>query len=244
MIAIVNIFNRKKLKNNLGSLKLKNIGIAAGFGVGFVLIYDTWTNIGWWYLIYPHTLGSLSAVFTAGIPFMIYHLFSGVITFVAIALPIISYNTMNNKIDIPIKIKNSHKVSILAIAFGLILLSFSGTAMHIPEKSEIWLENSDEMSVKLVVIGDNWMIKDNIFAYEEETVFSILEEFTERNDISLESTYYEQFDSVLIESLGINYNGEEGKYWQYYVNNDIPMIGCDKYYIFNGDCIEWRFESV
>jgi len=244
LIAIVNIFNRKKLKNNFGRLKLKNISIAAGLGIGFVLIYDTWTNIGWWYLIYPHTLGSLSAVFTAGIPFMIYHMFSGVITFVAIALPIVSFASMNNKIEIPIKIKNYHKIPILALAICLIALSFTGSAMQIPEKSEIWLENSDETSVKLVVIGDKWMIKDNIFAYEDETVFSILEEFTDRNSISLETTYYEQFDSVLIDSIGINQNGEGSKYWQYYVNGDIPMVGCDKFNIFNGDIIEWRFELV
>ena len=244
MIAIVNIFYRKKFKNNLGKIKLKNIGIAAGLGIGFVLIYDTWTNVGWWYLIYPHTIGSLSAVFAAGIPFMIYHMISGVITFVAIALPIVSFAPMNYKIEIPIKIKNSHKIPILALVIGLIALSFTGTAIQIPEKSEIWLENSDETSVKLVVIGDTWMIKDNIFAYKEETVFSILEEFTERNSIFLKSTYYEQFDSVLIDSIGINQNGGNGKYWQYYVNGDIPMVGCDKFNIFNGDYIEWRFELV
>jgi len=244
MIAIVNIFNRKKLKDNIGKLKLKNIGIAAGLGIGFVLIYDTWTNIGWWYLIYPHTIGSLSAVFTAGIPFMIYHMISGVITFVAIALPIISFASMNYKIEIPIKIKNTHKIPVLALIMGLIALSFTGTAMQIPEKSEIWLENSDNTSVKLIVIGDKWIIKDNIFAYKEETVFSILDEFSERNNIFLKSTYFEQFDSVLIDTIGINQNGDNGKYWQYYVNGEIPMVGCDKYNIFNGDYIEWRFELV
>lgn len=242
IIAIVNIFNRKRFRNGLGTLKLKNIGFAAGLGIGFVLTYDMWTNIGWWYLIYPHTLGSLAAVFTAGIPFMIYHIISGVFTFVAIALPVVSFVSMNHKIEIPVKIKNTHKIPILALTIGLIALSFTGSAMQVPEKSEIWLENSDEASVKMVIIGDEWIVKDNIFAYEGDTVFSILEEFTQRNDISLESTYYDQFDSILIDSIENNQNGNDGMYWQYYVNDEIPMVGCDKYEISNGDYIKWTFE--
>lgn len=244
IIAIINIFNRKKFRNGLGTLKLKSIGFAAGLGVGFVLMYDVWTNIGWWYLIYPHTLGSLAAVFTAGIPFMVYHMISGVFTFVAIALPIVFLTSMNHKIEIPVKIKNTHKIPILALTVGLIALSFTGTAMQVPEKSEIWLESSDETSVNVVIIGDEWMVKDNIFAYEGDTVFSILEELSNRNDISLESTYYEQFDSILIDSIGNNQNVNGGRYWQYYVNDEIPMVGCDKYEISNGDYIEWSFETT
>ena len=116
--------------------------------------------------------------------------------------------------------------------------------MQIPEKSEIWLENSDETSVKIVLLGDVLLVKDNIFAYEGDTVFSMLEKIVERNYVSLKSTYYEQFDSILIDSIGNNQNGDNGKYWQYYVNDKIPTIGCDKYEISNGDHIEWIFEII
>ncbi|EMR74105.1 hypothetical protein MBGDN05_00067 [Thermoplasmatales archaeon SCGC AB-539-N05] len=244
MIALVNIFNRNKFGKSLGELKIRNIGIAAGLGIGFVLIYDVWTNIGWWYLIYPHTTNSLAAVFTAGIPFMIYHMLSGAFTFIVIALPIVAYVSMGNKIEMPLKIRNVHKIPVAILVLCLVALSFTGTAMQIPEKSEIWLENSDETSIKIVIFGDGWLVKDNIFAYDGDTVFSILEEISERNDVSLEFTYYEQFDSILIDSIGNNQNGNDGKYWQYYVNGDIPMVGCDKYNVSNGDCIEWRFEAI
>ena len=245
IIALVNIFNRNKFEKNLGELKIKNIGIAAGLGIGFVLIYDVWTNIGWWYLIYPHTANSLAAVFTAGIPFMIYHLISGAFTFIAIALPIVSYVSMKHKIEMPLKIKNIHKIPVTILALCLVVLSFTGTAMQMPEKSEIWLENSDETSVKIAIIGDEWKVQDNVIAYEGDTVFSILEEVTRRNNILLKYTYYEQFDSILIDSMNDNFNGENDMYWQYYINGDIPMVGCDKYYdISNGDCIEWKFEVI
>lgn len=244
MIAVINIFNRNRFRKGLGELKLKNIGIAAGLGIGFVLIYDIWTNIGWWYLIYPHTSNTLAAVFTAGIPFMIYHMISGVITFVAIALPVVSFVSMKHTIELPLKIKTIYKIPVAALALCLIALSFTGTAMQVPEKSEVWLEDSDQTSVKMVIIGDGWRMEDNIFAYDGETVFSILEEFAQRNDVSLEYTYYESFDSMLINSINNDLNGGGDKYWQYYVNGDIPMVGCDNYDISNGDYVEWRFETI
>jgi len=249
MIALITIFNRSRFRKGLGKLKLKNIGIAAGLGIGFVLIYDVWTNFGWWYLIYPHTAETLGAVFAAGVPFMIYHMISGVFTFVVIALPVVSFVSSEYKIEMPLKIKNIHKIPVAALALCLIALSFTGTAMQIPEKSEIWLEKSDETSVKMVIIGDGWRIEDNIFAYDGDTAFSILEKCSLRNDFSFEYTYYEQFDSVLIDSINNDVNGDGGKYWQYYASTyengeSPPMVGCDKYEVSNGDYIVWSFEAV
>jgi hypothetical protein len=244
MIGLVNIFKRDKLRDKLGELRLRNAGIAAGLGIGFVLIYDVWTNIGWWYLMYPHTVKSFAMVFTAGIPFMVYHMISGVVTFLVIALPILAYVSQKTNIQLSVKFRNIHKIPVAALALCLIALSFTGTAMQVPEKSEIWLEKSDETSVKMVIIGDGWTIEDNLVAYNDDTVFSLLERSSSRNVFSIEYTYYEQFDSILIDSINNDENGKDGKYWQYYVNGDIPMIGADKYSISNGDYIEWTFEII
>ena len=244
MIALINVFNKERFKRGFGEFRLKNVGIAAGFGIGFVLIYDVWTNIGWWYIMYPHTLNSFAMVFTAGIPFMIYHLISGVVTFIVIALPVLVYVSKKTNIELPVRIKNVHKIPVAVLALCLIALSFTGTALQVPEKSEIWFEKSDETSVKIVILGDGWTIEDNIVAYDDVTVFSLLERTLSKNSFSLEYTYYEQFDSILIDSINGVENGEDGKYWQYYVNGDIPMIGADKYSVTNGDYVEWRFETI
>ena len=249
IIAVINIFNRDRFRKGLGELKLKNIGMAAGLGIGFVLIFDMWTNIGWWYLVYPHTPNTLAAVFTAGIPFMIYHMISGVFTFVAIALPVVALISMKHAIEMPLKIKTIYKIPVATLALCLIALSFTGTAMQIPEKSEMWLEDSDQTSVKIVILGDGWTMEDNLIAYDDDTVFSILERTTSRNGFSFEYTYYEEFDALLIDSINGVVNGDGGEYWQYYVSSfengeNPPMVGCDDYDISNGDYIEWRFETI
>ena len=244
MIAVINILNRERFRNSLSTIKLKSIGITAGLGVGFVLIYDVWTNLGWWYLIYPHTLGNLAAVFAAGIPFMINHLVSGVATFVLIALPFIVYLSRAHKIQIPIRIKTIHKIPIVAIVLCLMVLSFTGTAMQVPQKSGIWLEKSEKTSVTIAIQGEGWAVTDHVVAYNGDTAFSVVKRCAERNALVFKSTYYASFDSTLIDQIGDTVNGHNGKYWQYYVNGDLPMVGCDKYTVSNGDSMVWRFESV
>lgn len=244
LIALMNFVNRNRLWKGLGQFRLKTVGLLAGLGVGFVLIYDVWTNIGWWYLMYPHDAASLAAVFTAGLPFMVYHMISGVVTFVAIALPVLVYVSKKTQLHLPFKLRMTQKVPIVIVVLGLIALSFTGTALKVPEKSEIWLEKSDQTSVYVVIMGEGWTITDHLVAYKGETVLSLLERCAERNDFTVEYTYYEQFDSTLIDSIHGVINGNDGKYWQYYVNGELPMIGADKCLISNGDSLKWSFEVV
>ena len=46
---------------------------------------------------------------------------------------------------------------------------------------------------------------------------------------------------VLVSKIADKANGQEQKYWQFYVNGKQPMVSADKYLPKNGDQIEWRF---
>ena len=246
IIALLNLFNKERLWNRLGQFHMKNIGLMAGLGIGFVLIYDIWTNMGWWYLMYPHDVPSLALVYTAGLPFMIYHMISGIVTFVAIGVPLLLYAA--KKKDIlhiqPIKLQTIHKIPAVLLVLGLITLSFTGTAMQVPQKSEIWIEKSDQTSARIMIEADSWTITDNLVAYQGDTAFSLLKRCAEKNGFSIESTYYTEFDSTLIESINNVVSGTDGKYWQYSVNGELPTIGADKYIVTNGDTIRWSFKAI
>jgi len=124
IIALLSILGKKQWLTGLQSIRLKNIGCAIGLAVGFVLLYDFWTNIGWWYLMYPHSLESLSLVLTAGIPFMIYHLLSGVITFLFIALPVVSHSSLSVSLPLQKQEPILQKIPLIAITGIFILLCF------------------------------------------------------------------------------------------------------------------------
>ena len=244
LIGLINLFSRDKLWNGFKQINPKIVGLAAGLGIGFVLIYDIWTNIGWWYLLYPHDLTSLIAVFTAGLPFMVYHMVSGLITFIAIAVPILMYATIKKDTTQlhPFKLTTMHKIPAVLIVLCLVALCFSGSATEVPQKSEIWFEKSDQTSIRIVIIGANWTIDDNFISYKGDTAFSILERCAEKNGLTIDSSYYKQFDSILVNSINNEIGGTNGKYWQYYVNDELPMVGADKCFITNGDSLRWSFE--
>ncbi len=244
IIGLLTLLNKNRIWNSLGQFRLKSIGLMAGLGIGSVLLYDIWTNMGWWYLMYPHDVPSLIMVYTAGLPFMLYHLISGIVTFTIIGLPIIFYVTKKNTQmqTQPFHLKMIHKVPAILLVFSLVALSFTGTALKVPQNSEIWVEKSNQTSVKILINGAGWTITDNLVAYPGDTAYSLLERSAQQNGFTVESTYYEQFDSTLINSINNAVGGTDGKYWQYYVNGQLPEIGADKCILTNGDVVSWSFE--
>jgi hypothetical protein len=244
MISLICIITRRKTIPRFQQLRLQNIAVSAGIGIGFALIYDVWTNTGWWFLMYPHTLESFIAVFIAGIPFMIYHMISATLTFTLIGLPVLFMMTQKKQLSLPAQLPSAQKMALIAVTGLFITLSFTGSAVQIPHHSEIWLEDAEQTSITLTIEGNDWTVKDSITTVKSTTVLSVLERVCERNSIEIDTMYYTDFDSTLITSLNGDENGENDYYWQYYVNDELPMVGCDVYQVSNGDSILWRFENV
>ena len=70
------------------------VPLLMGAGVLGVIIYDLWTNFGFWLGysklgFYPQTLGGLSTVFIAGIPSTVWHLLSTSIAIACVAVPLL-----------------------------------------------------------------------------------------------------------------------------------------------------------
>lgn len=244
LIGLLSMLSRDRLWNHLGPMRLKTVSLMAGLGVGTVLLYDVWTNMGWWYLMYPHDISSLVLVYTAGVPFMLYHLVSGIVTFSAIGVPVLYYVTKkhDHRQLHPFRIKNIYKIPAVILVLGLITVSFTGTALKVPQKSEIWVEKSDSTSVRIIIHGDDWTLTDNLVAYQGDTALMLLERSAQQNRFSIHTTYYASFDATLVDSINNDIGGTNGKYWQYYVNGMLPTTGADKYLLTNGDVLMWSYE--
>ena len=78
---------------------------------------------------------------------------------------------------------------------------------------------------------------------EEGTVFSGLLNYGEENNIGVEFNNNYDF-GVFIESIAGIENGDDGKYWQYYVNDILGDVAADKKVLEGEDEVEWRFEEV
>jgi len=98
--AIIYFLSRKKsdvIRSDLSRVSRASALNAAGYGVVFALVYDVWTNIGAWFLMYPHTLEGLMTCYIMAIPFMLYHMLSGALTFVTVGLPFVALHELKSR---------------------------------------------------------------------------------------------------------------------------------------------------
>jgi hypothetical protein len=243
ILAAVSFLLRRRLRPLYESLSVRTVGFTLGLGVGFVLLYDCWTNLGWWYLLYPHTASALGMVFAAGLPFMLYHLISGLVTFSLIGLPILLI--VSKKLPLPSlrPLRRVHQVPIVCLVVGLVALSFSGMAARVPEHSEVWLAQTDATSVLVTVQGSDWTLSDHVMAYQGETAFSLVKRFASSHQLAFNATYYASFDAWLVNGIGPD-AGHDSTYWQYYVNGVLPMVGADHCPVSNGQSLVWSFEKT
>ena len=70
-------------------------------GIIFALVYDTWTNFGVFRINYNHTIDNLFLVYVLGIPFMLYHILSSIMTFSLVGFPVYcALRNQNASLDI------------------------------------------------------------------------------------------------------------------------------------------------
>ena len=243
MVSFLLLKTKKISHQSLTTINLKSIGLCIGVGMISTLMYDVWTNAGWWYLMYPHTLETFISVFVAGIPFMIYHQLSTTFTFLTIAIPI-GYVLLNKyNLIIPNKHQNFERIPLVLVTLALVLLSFSGSTMAVPNQTDIWLEDSPETSVSITVKGSSWQITDQFILTEQQSVLETLHLLAEKHDFTVDSYFDETFDATMITSINNDINGNDGFYWQYMVNKKTPMTGADNTFVTNGDAILWHFSQ-
>lgn len=246
LISFMFLQMRNKTQHSLHTITLKSVGLCLGVGMISTLMYDIWTNAGWWYLMYPHTIETFSSVFFAGIPFMLYHQLSTVFTFLTVAIPI-GY-LLSNKIQMRIPQYNYSKhsfenIPLITVTALLILLSFSGSTMAAPAQTDIWLNDSPETSVTITVDGSNWEITDHFILTNDQSVLEVLQLLSEKHEFNVETYFDETYDATMITSIRMDANGEDNNYWQYQVNGKVPLTGADKTVVSNGDAIIWHFSQ-
>lgn len=75
------------------------------------------------------------------------------------------------------------------------------------------------------------------------TALAMLEKIHEIDETFILKTKRYEGLGTLVEQLGESTNGESGKYWHYYINDELPMVGADQHVLKNGDHVLWRFET-
>lgn len=143
------------------------------------------------------------------------------------------------------------KINIITtIGIGIILIFISSLIMFSDKteqpisQEEIGVSQENVKKEIVLLVIDDSEGTPRIFEVElneEATAFDLLRDKAEELDIFLKIKNYDF--GILIEAIGDKENGQDGKYWLYYVNGEMPMISVDQQAIESGDKIEFKFEK-
>ncbi len=106
--------------------------------------------------------------------------------------------------------------------------------------------NTGKASATIEIDFGDGIAYSSVFTLDNSTVFEFLLEVEKNGDINIETTYWEQFDSYIVDSItyqGTKYEAGLSAYWAFYINGQPAMEGADKIYVQNDDLIEWKFEK-
>lgn len=115
-------------------------------------------------------------------------------------------------------------------------------SLELQEKSQEILQEVVEKRISYIINkGEGEILQYQIAFAPDSTVFSLLEELSQRKNFEISYKIYSEM-GVFVESIDGAKNGTDGKYWQYWVNGKLPMVAADIMQIKEGDIIEWKFE--
>jgi len=98
-------------------------------------------------------------------------------------------------------------------------------------------------NVSLKITSPDWTFDYLNIDTNNATVADFLLECAEIHGFVVVYQNFSGYNSCYITSInGIKEEGTDGRYWQYYVNDEYADVGCSKYVLNDNDLVEWKFE--
>lgn len=147
------------------------------------------------------------------------------------------------------KDKKNIIIILIAVAVLLMWVVWSRDTAQAPSVQEL-PGNTFEVKESAAQVVVSIAIDDVIVEAQEmqmtpgTTALGLLEHLDQsRDDVHLQTEEYVDL-GTLVSGIGPHENGDDNRYWHYYVNGVLPMIGADQYELQHTDRVEWKFEPA
>lgn len=139
----------------------------------------------------------------------------------------------------------SRRAVVIYLVVVVILLGVVGGVSRLDLNSLVLKGNPDgrACNVSMRIVTPTWSTDYVSARTANVSVAAFLDEGAAALNISVQKEYWTGYHSYFVVGIHGEVNGEGGRYWQYYVNGDLPMVGCSQYVLQDNDRVEWRFEK-
>ena len=128
---------------------------------------------------------------------------------------------------------NQTKMKLLTLLLALGLVLGSGTWVLLTHESTE--ESPAALETSTTETG-----RTEILYLAQPGVTSLEQLREEASQVITEESAY----GTLVTSIEGHAGGTEGKYWSFYVNDEMAQVGADSYIQQEGDWIEWKFQKL
>ncbi|HLE54544.1 MAG TPA: DUF4430 domain-containing protein [Thermoplasmata archaeon] len=131
-----------------------------------------------------------------------------------------------------------------AIVFVVVLaVAISGLYAYIQLSQPPPVTASGVEQVSLFIDGGTWTISYGPVETSNNTAYSLLLEASTRLGFPVQAVQYSIPNGVFVTSINGTTNGQDGRYWQFWVDGTYPQVGADHVALADGDTVTWRFTS-
>ncbi len=141
-----------------------------------------------------------------------------------------------------------HLKSIVIAVIFLVVGFLLGQSWQLPEAIVNSPANEQAASLSKSVTYSLNFTANEVTEFQEvalaanQTVLDLLKELGAKNNLEVQTKDYGSL-GILVTKIGDKENGQDNKYWQYFVDGQQPMVGADKYVLNGGESVEWKFEA-
>ena len=131
---------------------------------------------------------------------------------------------------------------ILLVILLVAALTLTGLSFWVVTKNHKETATTEKkLTTKITIAGFEDPSLDNFQVKEGTTALEILNTINQQNPLlELKTKEYKDLGTMVTGMAG-KQNGTGQKYWQYYVNGKMPMVGADQYKVKDQDQIKWAF---
>ena len=133
-------------------------------------------------------------------------------------------------------------IAIIIIGVWMIFQSHDSEKDFFLEKDQVLQQQENSLKEQVFLVIDYGDGNSQIFNLEFNqgmTAFDLLS--TKAEELNIKTGTYDA--GIFIESIQEKKNGQDGKYWLYYINGEMPMVSADNIELKPEDKIEFKFEA-